>query len=66
MTNDGPLLLTAKQAWRRLGVGKTRFYELKAHGLLTGIEVGGPQTIRYHIRDVEQAAERLRERAGAA
>lgn len=61
-----PLLLTIRQAAAMLGISRRRFYDIRKLGLVNVVEVGGPQTVRVHVRDVEECAERLRRGEGAA
>ena len=60
-----PLLLTVRQACAKLSISRSRFYELRAAGHIRTVTVGGPHTVRVHVRDIEAYAERLRD-AGAA
>ena len=42
----GPLLLTAKEAYQLLGVGKTYFYTLVSTGRIRGVSVNGRRMYR--------------------
>lgn len=55
-----PLLLTVPQACAVIGISKRRFYELRNQGLVR-VVVLGPQSVRVHICDAQECAERLRE-----
>lgn len=54
-----PLLLTVQQAYEYLGIRRTKFYELRAAGLIPAVEFG-PQSVRFHKDDLRAYAERRR------
>jgi excisionase family DNA binding protein len=52
-----PLVLTAKDAMKLIGVGKTKFYQLVSERLVRGVMVGGRKM--YRRADLVRYVERL-------
>ncbi len=61
-----PLLLTIREACARLRVSKTQFYRLRDAGKVRTVTVGGPQTVRVAVADLQACVARLRDEAEAA
>ncbi len=61
-----PLLLTIREACVRLRVSKTQFYRLRDAGQLRTVSVGGPQTVRVAVAELQAYVQRLRDGAEAA
>ena len=54
----GPLLVSAKEATRMLGVGRTTLYELIGRGLLHPVHIG--RSLRIPVAELERFVDSLR------
>ena len=55
-----PILLTAEEAGRVLGVGRTTIYRLMREGELTGVSIGASR--RFPRDEITEYVAKLRER----
>lgn len=56
--SDEPLLITAKEAIKRLGISRTRFYEMTARGEIPHVRLGGsiycrPSQLNRWVEEIE-------------
>jgi excisionase family DNA binding protein len=56
------LLVTIREAGRRLGIGRSKTYELLRDGALSSVRIGSAR--RIVVADLEEFVRRLKEEAG--
>jgi predicted DNA-binding transcriptional regulator AlpA len=58
-------IIRPREAWTRMGIGETKYYEMRKQGLLSRVVRLGPQAVGHFEDEFDKALEALAERDGA-